>query len=314
MTNVLRQFLLRQTDADFTERLEEAILTETGLAERLREEEFDLLDDYAASRLNAEDAAAVEQYLLATVEDRESLRIARALQREARQPEPRHPEARQPLAPGPRVPETPVLEPAVPELPATALPPPRTPRRASAQRLSVTSMLIAASVAALVIVPAWLLTRDPPHARASPESSIAVPFVISSPDQAPHTVPAVEPPVITLLADVSRGAERPTLKVIANASSVRLQVEVPAQSPVSLYAVEIRDPSGRELFKKRGLAVQIAGPYRFVEAEIPVPALAPGDRTVVLTSDAAEHAAPEFKWRVTAILTAPSPDSGAAKR
>jgi hypothetical protein len=84
----LRHFLLRQLASDQAARVEDAILLEEGFAERLREAEFDLLDDYAHSRLDTAEAAAVERHLLGSEENRRSVQIARALRERRATPEP----------------------------------------------------------------------------------------------------------------------------------------------------------------------------------------------------------------------------------
>jgi len=75
----LRQLLLRQLAPEDVARMEEAILMEDGVAERLREEEFDLIDDYVQGRLSTAERADMERYVLTTPERMASLRVARAL-------------------------------------------------------------------------------------------------------------------------------------------------------------------------------------------------------------------------------------------
>jgi hypothetical protein len=91
--STLRRLLLHQTSEAEQRLLEERLLSEEGVADALRDVENDLLDDYAAKRLAAEDRASVEKYLLATVADRRRLQIAAALSRT--------PNATSPSAPAP---------------------------------------------------------------------------------------------------------------------------------------------------------------------------------------------------------------------
>lgn len=75
----LRKLLLRHLAPDEVARMEEAILTQDGVAERLRDEEFDLIDDYVRGTLAEAERADMERYVLTTPEQLESLRVARAL-------------------------------------------------------------------------------------------------------------------------------------------------------------------------------------------------------------------------------------------
>ena len=264
----LRQFLLRQLPADMTEGLEEAILLQDGFAERLRDAEFDLLDDYSASRLTATDAAAVERYLLGATENLDSVRIARALQRL---------NARTPVG---------------------------TRRRWSRRRVSSMALLLAACLAAVVLIPAWLM---PPKRPGSDAAVRDVPTAGPAAGSMPGLAPAAELPIITLLADISRGANRPLLKFNTGAGAIRLQVEVPDQTQETLYSIHIEDATGQRLFQMNALALHTAGPYRFVEAVVPPAALGPGDRTVVLSeSGAADSAPPKFTWQVTGVVNSSS--------
>jgi hypothetical protein len=80
-TATLRLLLLHQLPESEARQLEERLMLEEQLGDLLREAEHDLLDDYASNRLLPEERAAVEQYLLVTAEDRERLKVARALAR-----------------------------------------------------------------------------------------------------------------------------------------------------------------------------------------------------------------------------------------
>jgi len=75
----LRKLLLRHLPPEEVARMEEAILMEDGVAERLRAEEFDLIDDYVRGKLAETERADMERYVLTTPEHVESLRVARAL-------------------------------------------------------------------------------------------------------------------------------------------------------------------------------------------------------------------------------------------
>ena len=78
-TAALRLLLLHRLPESEAQQLEERLMLEEQLGDLLREAEHDLLDDYASGRLLPEERAAVEQYLLVTGDDRERLKVARAL-------------------------------------------------------------------------------------------------------------------------------------------------------------------------------------------------------------------------------------------
>lgn len=84
----LRHLLLHRLPEAEARALEERLMMEEGVTDCLREAENDLLDDYAAGRLEAEDRAGVEKYLLATARDRQRLQIARALRQVQAVPSP----------------------------------------------------------------------------------------------------------------------------------------------------------------------------------------------------------------------------------
>jgi hypothetical protein len=66
------------------------------------------------------------------------------------------------------------------------------------------------------------------------------------------------------------------------------------------YAVRIDDAAGNSLFEASALTIHVAGPYRFVEADVPVAALGPGERFISLVSSSA--AAASFSWQVTGVM------------
>jgi hypothetical protein len=260
----LRQFLLRRLPEDETARAEEAILLEDGFAERLREAEFDLLDDYAHARLGAADSEAVEQHLLVSAENRRSVQIARALGRQNATTE--SGAARTPIA-----------------------------SRRRRTRTAWVATLLAACILAIAVIPRWHLA--PQHSDSLP------PVAGSATAHAPGLRAAAGLRIVSLLADVKRGAAPPSVMLEAGDTAVRLQAEVPETKSDALYVLIIEDATGRRLFAASALAVQTAGPYRFVETTVPASALAPGERTVVLTkAGVAAESAATFRWQVTGMV------------
>jgi hypothetical protein len=281
----LRQFLLRRLPADEAARLEDAILLEEGIAERLQDEEFDLLDDYAASRLNAGDAADVERYLLGSAQNMHSLRVARALQRQG------EPDIKKPKALLGVVDVDGLRDAAIARSPGLVGHRSRTPQIAGV------AALLAACLVVVMVIPRWRLVSSRPE---SVSSTAATATVAASGDTSVSTAGL---PIISLLADVSRGMARSSLAINADAGAVRLQAEVPESSTDKIYALHVDDAQGHRLFEGAGLAVHTAGPYRFVEAVVPAAALAPGDRSVSLTESGAPAGAPvTYRWDVTGVV------------
>jgi hypothetical protein len=276
-----REFLLRRMAPQDAARFEETIILEEGVAERLREEEFDLLDDYAAGRLSGEDRADVERHLLTSEENTHSVRMSRLLARER----------------------------GLRDAPSRALPvetdDAARPRRRTG-RYAAAAVLLAAGIAAVAVIPYWeraplrsLDATPPPAGPAGSGNADSLP----GPPAAPK--PAV--PVFTLLAEASRGSRpadvAPTLHWQAGLASVRLQVEVPEPVPGVLYSIRVADAAGHSLFAGEPQSVHSAGRYRFIDTLVPSSAMGPGDRTISLrTADAAAGAPAVFTWQVVGAL------------
>jgi hypothetical protein len=294
----VREFLLRRMAPQDAARFEEAILLEEGVAERLREEEFDLLDDYAAGRLGGEDRADVERHLLTSVESTHSLRMSRLLAREA----------------GSR--ETPRLG----EAPASGRPVDtefavKTARRRRwTGRYAAAGALLAAGIAAVAVLPfrerppLGPLDAPPRTAGSVDSANSGGADYLAQRSAGPGPV-AQEPaaPVLTLLAEASRGTgppeARPTLHWRAGVASVHLQVEVPDPVRDVGYSIQVSDAAGRGLFSGEPQTVHTAGHYRFIDSVVPSAALGPGDRTISLrAADAAAGTPAQYSWRVVGAL------------
>jgi hypothetical protein len=134
---------------------------------------------------------------------------------------------------------------------------------------------------------------------APPAPAKAASNAIRSSELHPGVAPEAGLPIITLVADVSRGEMRASPNIPAGATSIRLQAEVPGQAEDALYSIRIQDSRGQQLFEGTRLGVHTAGPYRFVEVVVPTAAVEPGDRTVSLTgSDAAPISPAKFVWHL----------------
>lgn len=76
---LLRALLLHRVGGEQAAALEQRLIIEDGLAERLRQIEYELLDAYARGQLPDADRAAVRQHLLRTPQDQHRLQVARLL-------------------------------------------------------------------------------------------------------------------------------------------------------------------------------------------------------------------------------------------
>jgi hypothetical protein len=260
----LREFLLGRMPSEHASRLEEAIVLEDEVAESLRAAEFDLIDDYAADRLSPTDRADMERSVLTTAENRDTLRIALSLHRER-------------------------SEHAAPPFP------PSSAHNFTGARVGLVGAaggLLAAGIVAGILIPHW---RNLPILAPPPLAS-------SSPATAP--TPDAAPPIVTLLAETTRGTHRPTLHWPAKLSLIRLQAEVPtASSDDETYRLEVSDVDGKTLFTSDASPTMTAGPYRFVDVAVPTSALGPGPRRITLRSALEpRQEQPLFTWEVTRAL------------
>ena len=293
-----REFLLRRMPPQDAARFEEAIILEEGVAERLREEEFDLLDDYAAGRLGGEDRADVERHLLTSVEITHSLRVSRLLARETGS----HETSRLGEAPpsGRAVGTEPVEKTAG--------------RRRWTGRYAAAGALLAAGIAAIAVFP---FRERPPLGPLDASPRAAGPADSANSGDADYLVQrsavpgpaAQEPaaPILTLLAEASRGAgpadARPILHWRAGAASVHLQVEVPDPVRDVGYSIQVSDAAGHSLFSGEPQTVHTAGRYRFIDSMVPSAAMGPGDRTISLrAADAAAGTPAQYSWRIVGAL------------
>lgn len=285
----LRAFLLRRLPTAETSRLEDAIVTEDGFAERVRDEEFGLLDDYAAGAMDAEDRTAVERHLLGTAQSLHSLRVARALRRQGGPAGAAESASRD---------RHNVASPAGGQAEARS--------RFGTRRAAGVATLLAAGIASLALIPVWHKGSNA-TAPLTPTPGLPGNTPVPGTAAAPRLgdAPAGSLPIITLVAEVDRGAPHPTptVTIEAGAASVRLQAEVPELTPGLRYSLQVDDAAGRLLFEGSGLAIRVAGRYRFVEAVVPAAALGPGARTISLRASGAAREAPaKFSWHIIGLV------------
>jgi hypothetical protein len=265
----LRKLLLRHLPPEEVARLEEAILTEEGIAERLRDEEFDLIDDYVRGKLAETERADMERYVLTTPEHVESVRLARALA--AQRPAGEAASRLRSLA----------------ALTSTTVQAPR-----KRNRLLPIGALLAAGLAVVVIIPHWnvdlgrSLTAPASEGGAAPLSE--PPVVERAPDQ-----------TVVLLADTSRGGVRPMVHLSSEAVSVRVQTEVPGPAKDVSYVMRVDDTTGGPIYERPHLSTRVAGRYTFVEAVISAEVLGSGARTISLAVDG--MTSPEYRWQIDIV-------------
>ena len=221
---LLRDLLLQRLPSQQAAALEQRLVVEAGVAERVRQVEYDLLDDYARGRLAADQRRAVEQRLLRTAADRQRLAVARGL---------------------------------------AALPKPRIGLPARQRRWSGAAL---GGIAATLLLAVLLW----PH-----QSGVPVPGeapVTSARTGAVYTV--------SLLAQLSRGNGAQPLSVPVGTAQVRLQAEVEKPDAADIYELQLLDGDGRLLQAAPGLHWQRAGTHAYIEAVVPIAALAPGLRRI----------------------------------
>lgn len=241
----LRDLLLHRLTEEEAQRLEEQLMQDAEVADLLRQEETDLVDDYAQGRLAADDREAFERHLLPDPGIRQRVKIARGLHDFA---------ARHRAASGKAM------------APAGGNPWRRGP-------------ILAAAVFVLCVLAVGLVLRASRQADG-PEAVVTQ----QTPDAVLEGDPStLEPSAsIVLLADVQRGGQTQVVRVRAGAGPVRLQAEATSSDSSLAYRLSITDESGRSVFAMSDLRPQESGGYVFVEAPIPAGTLGTGSRTVTL--------------------------------
>ena len=272
-----RQYLLRRlSDAD-AEQFEERLLSDDECAERVREAEDDLLDDYAAGRLTADDRAAVEQYLLSSPDGEQRLQFARALAATANQ-------AAQATAP--TVPSGSGGAPAAP---------------GSRRWIAPLGLLIAAGAAYfLLMLPGW---RTPPPAGSPSADGTPVAPGAPEPQIAARPADTTPPHAVLLLAEVQRGGSAATqISIPQGTTRLRLQLEVTSSAGTAsgpqTYQVAVRDQNNQELLAAASLTAREVGVYHIVEVEAPVTTLGEGVRHIVLSRAEGDRLEPVFDWEI----------------
>lgn len=318
----LRDLLLRRLAPERAAALEELLLVEDDCAERLLEIEHDLLDDYAAGRLDAPDRAAVARLLQDDPGAAARLRFAHALRRVAAQAaaddrsggDPGSGTAAAGAATGAAV--AGAVTGGVAPASGDPRPAMRTPGRLP-RWLGPAGVLLAAALAIVMVLPPQLLRS--PRAPAPPADGVAdTPDVAPPAPAAPVTTgdapagaaapagtagppvdAATSVPAVLLRAERERAMQARVLELGGVAPVLRLQLELPDAGTAAM--VSVRDARGRMTFESARLPAFDVGPYRVVEVELPRDALANGPASVLLQRPPAADGAPGealFEWRV----------------
>lgn len=276
----LRRLALRRYADTELAAVEDRLLLEDGFAERLREAEYDLLDDYAANCLDAGERADVERHLLVTAGDRDALRVAKALARR-RAAAPARPDTANQTTAGPR------------PLKDTE----SAPWRWSARPWW--SVAAAATVAGTFLL-AGLLPRWRDHrVVGSPVLSQAGPPSAAVDGKDDGVAARSSTATVLLLAEVERGTTGRPLRLAEQLQGVRLQTELPGPSVAASYELVVTTGSTGVPFIARGLAPRTSGAYQYLEASVPRAVLSSGRHEITIRPEpVVDGAAPAFTWRV----------------
>jgi hypothetical protein len=239
----LRDWLLHRLDPARTDALEEQLIGDDTIADRIRDARCDLFDDYARDLLDTETRRLFVAHCLASSADRDRLAFANALAK----------------------------------LPAQKLPthtPRASPLRTRTRAWALGSALAAAVSAGLVL--AWLR--------------------IDTGDVARPTHAGAQLPTIALMAASLRGSAATDLN-LPTGGALRLQAEIDAPGAQSRYTLRILDDA-TELFRAEHLMVHRAGPFAFVEIEVPTALLGPGRRSIIADEEGTSRTS-AARWTIT---------------
>jgi hypothetical protein len=273
----LRELLLRKLPAAEAEQLENRLLEDGEMADRLELEETDLLDDYARGLLSQQDRALVEKYLLATPTSGQRLAFATALS--------------QLTNTGPTL--------------AT-----EKPRQFfSFFRSPVFAFGLAACLLALfgTAVHFWRVRRSnavtstTPVAtdKPSPPPSVAQPSAVPSPTAAPFT--------IALLVANARGPQIPSFALPSTVRLLRVQCEVPKTDPTARFRMVLENAYRGIIGSEDQLSTRESAGIHYVEITFPANKMSSGQYSVYVFSQA-DPSSPLQSY--TFALQAEKPKSG----
>jgi len=265
----LRQLLLRQLPAQAAEAIEDRLVLEDSVAERLQHLQYALLDDYARGRLSQDERLGVEKYLLRTQSERDRAYLAQGLMRAAQQR---------------RISGS--------KLPGIYRVLSFRPARRGVIAL-VASLLVVAALA-VYFAPVSLLPRAvQTDERLAVAAAPATPLSPSTPASALYQ--------LTLLADATRGSSVAELSLPAGVLGLRLQAQIQSPGPASRYRLTVLDAQSKTLFLAANLDLQHADGLAYVQTLVPASVISPGQLRIRIESqDAAGSAAFSFTWTLQA--------------
>ena len=290
--DAVRRFLLGQLSADERPGFEQRLFLDSELETRVRLAEFDLADDYAFSRLPAEDRERFEQRFLVGDDRKLKLNVSNALRD-------RLVFSQAPVAPV------------------------RTTTRFVKKFQSLLNfnqfvVRIAFGVAMLVVIVggAWLLVKKEPRIKEGIKegikraSRIRRPQPANVPREAHHAsdnsapehreTPSPKVEIITLLPDVLlEGGKAPSINLPEGAHSiVRLELAVEPE-PSALYQAQLSTVEGQTVVTAESLkATEAAG--KKIHFDVPVGLLKAGDYKITLrrVSDTSKETVASYYFRV----------------
>jgi hypothetical protein len=246
--SALTDLLLHKLSPAQAALLEDRIVQDGEVADLLEVATHDLIDDYAAARLDPEDARRVEEHVLATPDGPARVVFARALSQQ-------QVKNAASIGRGFGNPHSPILPVA---LAASAL-----------------------IIAALVLLPGrdGVLRRAPtPPGTAAPEATRSRP----SPNENGLADSVF---TVALLSSQTRGAALPPVDIPSGASLVRIQCEIPPAGSDSRYHLTLKDEVNDTVLSLDALRSRQVGGIHFIEASIEASRLRPGRYRLTVYSD-----------------------------
>ncbi|MGH9397755.1 MAG: hypothetical protein ACRD18_13000 [Terriglobia bacterium] len=254
---LLLRYLLGELKADEAAKLDERLIADDELLDRMEEAQNDLLDAYAGGKLSPEQRERVEKALLHSSGQLERLRMARSL------------EARQPIAAAPR---------AVPESRA----------RSGAWRLGLGLACVAAVIAFAVFLGRGRfrhggrigIGNEPASVASNPAAKMPAP-ASSSPPAGESTsavpMPQKAPFVLLLGAGVMRGdGALANVTLPRGLKTLEVQVLISSHETASHYDVRVLSAKGNLIRTLSGLTPKEILSQRLLQFQIPVSDLPTG--------------------------------------
>jgi hypothetical protein len=266
----IRRYLLGREDAAGSEQFEERFVSDAEFREVALIVEEELIDDYLAGLLSADDRASFDAHYLAGPRQRQGLNLAQTIREYA-------------------------LENAA-TYPLVVSKPTWRERLAFITRPGGVPAL--AGTGLLIVAVAGLLTWWISSWQAN-EPQLITPDTIARLNKPPHnSEPALSVPLTGFLDRASGQGQK--FKVPAGIDIVQLQLALPA-TPYQTYQATLRVTDGKELFTVGDLSAQPTEAGRFLNLRLPARILTPRDYTLSLngqTTDGHAESVADYYFRV----------------